>query len=254
MLDIERRVLSMSDPYSILAKHYDLLMDDWSQALTRAGEWLDDILRPLAVHSILDCTCGTGLQSIALVKRGYSVTGVDISPAMLRKARENAQRAGVAVCWVRSDIRSLQNDIRECFDAVITCGNSLLHLASESDLCQGIRSMFAATRHGGYFLIDLAEYEENLRSQPPFRCQQVPESNGKQAIFFATKEQAGRIVTLNIFVLRETKRGWRTIKRSMELRPPQKSELLDLLTAEGFEEIRDISRPGSITILAKKPQ
>ncbi len=242
----------MSDPYGILAKHYDVLMGGWGQALARAEEWLDNILSPLSVHTVLDCTCGTGLQSIALAKRGYSVTGVDISPAMLRKARENARRAEVVVHWARSDIRSLQNDIKQCFDAVITCGNSLLHLATESDLRQGIRSMFAATRPGGYCFIDVAEYDENLTAQPPFRCQQVRASDDRQAVFFATKEHTGRIVTLNIFVLRETKRGWRTIKRTMELRPPQKSELLHLLTHEGFKEIRDISRPESITLLAKR--
>jgi SAM-dependent methyltransferase len=247
-----RQVLNITDPYSILAKHYDLLMGNWDQQVTRTGEWLDDILRPLQVHSILDCTCGTGLQSIALAKRGYFVTGVDISPAMLRKARENARRAGVAVRWIRSDIRSLQNDIKECFDAVITCGNSLLHLSNELDLCRGIRSMCVATHLDGYCLIDLAEYEENLKAQPPFLCQQVQESRGRQAIFFATKERRGRIVTLNIFVLRETKRGWRTIQRSSQLRPPQKSELLGLLKETGFQEIRDISRPRSITLLAKK--
>ncbi len=242
----------MSDPYSILAKHYDQLMGDWDQALTRAAEWLDNILRPLGVQSVLDCTCGTGLQSIALAKRGYTVTGIDISQAMLRKARENAKREGVAVRWVRSDIRTLQSDVKQCFDAVVTCGNSLLHLASESDLRQGIQSMFGATRSCGYCFIDLAEYEENLTAQPPFRCQQARESDGRKVLFFATKEYAGRNVTLNVFALRETKRGWRTTKRSMELRPPQKSELVDLLIEAGFNKIRDISRPRSITLLAKK--
>lgn len=35
---------------------------------------------------ILDVACGTGSQSLAFAKRGFSVTGIDLSPEMLGKA------------------------------------------------------------------------------------------------------------------------------------------------------------------------
>ena len=56
---------------------------------------------------ILDIGCGTGRHSIELTKRGYHVTGVDLSDSMLQKAQENAQRQQVQVTFVKQDARSL---------------------------------------------------------------------------------------------------------------------------------------------------
>jgi len=53
--------------------------------------------------SVLDIGCGTGRHSIELAKRGYAVTGVDLSSEMLARAREAARVAGVEVEWIHSD-------------------------------------------------------------------------------------------------------------------------------------------------------
>ena len=52
---------------------------------------------------ILDMGCGTGRHSVELAKRGYSVTGVDISSGMLAEAKEAAGKAGVEVEWIHTD-------------------------------------------------------------------------------------------------------------------------------------------------------
>ena len=66
---------------------------------------------------ILDVGCGTGRHAIELAKRGYSVTGVDLSEDMLNKARENAHSAGVQVDFQWGDARDLT--FSEEFDLVI---------------------------------------------------------------------------------------------------------------------------------------
>lgn len=44
-------------------------------------------LREKDRERVLDVGCGTGNYSIALARAGYDVTGIDVSPAMLRRAR-----------------------------------------------------------------------------------------------------------------------------------------------------------------------
>lgn len=53
--------------------------------------------------SILDVGCGTGRHSVELAKRGYAVTGLDLSSEMLARAAEAAKTTAVHVEWVRSD-------------------------------------------------------------------------------------------------------------------------------------------------------
>jgi 2-polyprenyl-3-methyl-5-hydroxy-6-metoxy-1,4-benzoquinol methylase len=53
--------------------------------------------------SILDMGCGTGRHAIELARRGYQVTGVDLSSGMLSQAEKAANEANVKVEWVQSD-------------------------------------------------------------------------------------------------------------------------------------------------------
>src|SRR5215510_5857297 len=56
---------------------------------------------------VLDVACGTGRHSIELARRGYTVTGVDLSHSLLHRARQKAVQAGVAVTFVQQDAREL---------------------------------------------------------------------------------------------------------------------------------------------------
>ena len=55
--------------------------------------------------SVLDLACGPGRHAAVLAKRGFRVTGVDLSPSLLRRARDRARAEGVDVEWVQEDMR-----------------------------------------------------------------------------------------------------------------------------------------------------
>ncbi len=67
--------------------------------------------------TILDIGCGTGRHSIELAKRGYAVTGLDLSSEMLARAASAAKAAGVHVEWIRSDATTFS--LPRKFDAAI---------------------------------------------------------------------------------------------------------------------------------------
>ncbi|MCC6797040.1 MAG: methyltransferase domain-containing protein [Candidatus Hydrogenedentes bacterium] len=56
---------------------------------------------------VLDIGCGTGRHAIELAKRGYTMTGVDLSEGQLKRARENAASASVAIDFQKRDARDL---------------------------------------------------------------------------------------------------------------------------------------------------
>ncbi len=56
---------------------------------------------------ILDIGCGTGRHAIELARRGYSVTGIDLSESQLKRAGEKAAAAGLGIDFRRCDARDL---------------------------------------------------------------------------------------------------------------------------------------------------
>jgi len=66
---------------------------------------------------ILDVGCGTGRHTIELSKRGYNVTGVDLSESQLAGAREKAKQNGLKIDFKQYDARKLP--FKNEFDAAI---------------------------------------------------------------------------------------------------------------------------------------
>lgn len=66
---------------------------------------------------ILDMGCGTGRHAVELARRGYRVTGVDISSGMLAEAEKAARKAGVRVEWIHADATMFSSTKQ--FDAAI---------------------------------------------------------------------------------------------------------------------------------------
>lgn len=54
---------------------------------------------------ILDIGCGTGRHSMELAKRGYSVTGIDLSEAQLQRARQKASMQSLKIDFQKHDAR-----------------------------------------------------------------------------------------------------------------------------------------------------
>jgi len=71
------------------ADQYDLLYHD--KDYEAECDLLEEVFRRYGqepIKSILDLGCGTGNHAILLARRGYRVTGVDLSADMLAHARE----------------------------------------------------------------------------------------------------------------------------------------------------------------------
>jgi SAM-dependent methyltransferase len=102
---------------------------------------------------ILELACGTGRLSIPLARAGYSVTGLDLSPAMLRRATRKAERGGVAVQFVTGDMRNFVLGRR--FPFVILSCNSLAHLLRLADAKACLACIRRHLEPDGIFAFDI---------------------------------------------------------------------------------------------------
>jgi len=91
---------------------------------------LEELKLPPGSH-ILDVGCGTGRHSVELAKRGYEVTGIDISSGMLSEAKKAANRAGVKVEWIQADASEFTPP--RSFDASISLCEGAFGLLGKDD-------------------------------------------------------------------------------------------------------------------------
>ncbi len=112
-------------------------------------EFLIDVLGLSPGTAVLDVGCGTGRHSIELARRGYRVTGIDLSEAMLDQAKAKAHAAGVQVVWRHDNAATFVAG--DSFDAVICLCEGAFGLLGAGDDALGqplaiLRRVAAALR------------------------------------------------------------------------------------------------------------
>jgi 2-polyprenyl-3-methyl-5-hydroxy-6-metoxy-1,4-benzoquinol methylase len=102
---------------------------------------------------ILDIACGHGRHSLELARRGFRVTGVDLSPRSLELAREAAKEEGLDAEFVERDARELDFDAE--FDAAINLFTSVIgYFEDDADTQKVLNAVARALVPGGSFLVD----------------------------------------------------------------------------------------------------
>ena len=73
----------------------DIQNQSWTEDTKRQVDFVIQKLHLKGGEKVLDLACGYGRHSLELARRGFSVTGVDITPAYIQFAREEARRQGL---------------------------------------------------------------------------------------------------------------------------------------------------------------
>ena len=103
-----------------------------------------------AQGSILEVGAATGRYTLPLAKRGYRLTAVDMSAALLERCRQNLADEGLEsrVQLVVADARDLREVTERKFDAVLLMG-PLYHLLEEADRRSALKEVYDRLRAGG---------------------------------------------------------------------------------------------------------
>ena len=105
---------------------------------------------------VLDLASGYGRIAVPLARRGFQMTGLDLSEPLLAIARERAAQAGVTVEWRRADMRDIPSEWSGQFDAVISIWNSFGYFADDHENQRVLASAAQALKPGGRLLIDVS--------------------------------------------------------------------------------------------------
>src|SRR5213080_1648631 len=108
-----------------LARFKEAQREDWAHfapleaITTQPAAELVRRASPRAGQRVLDVACGTGVVAVTAARLGARVTGLDLTPELLERARENARIAGVDIEWHQGDVEQLPFS-DETYDMVLS--------------------------------------------------------------------------------------------------------------------------------------
>lgn len=143
----------------------DYIRVDWHTDTQAEVEGIERMLGLKPGERILDVCCGYGRHAIPLASRGYDVTGVDLSEAMLRHAQADARTAAVRVSWVQADARELP--FGEHFDGALNLFTAFGYFAREGDNIRVLQEIARVLVPGGLFLLDTVNHDFLVRHFQP---------------------------------------------------------------------------------------
>jgi 2-polyprenyl-3-methyl-5-hydroxy-6-metoxy-1,4-benzoquinol methylase len=141
---------TMKQWYESLFENYGLTYDNecFVQGTTGECDFIENEIGFKKNARILDVGCGTGRHSIELAKRGYPVTGVDLSDSLLYRAKQKAGEQNITVDFRKADARYLT--FNEEFDLVTMLCEGAFPLMETDEMNYDIlRNAYNALRKNG---------------------------------------------------------------------------------------------------------
>jgi len=180
--------------------------------------------------TILDVCCGTGTMCELLTHEGFSLSGFDISPAMIEVAREKAYAKKLKIRYEVFD--AAEADMGETYDAAFSFFDSLNNILEPDRLQIAFSRIYEHLNPGGSFIFDLnTAYafqqrmfdQTNMRANAKLRYKWVGDYDPKT-----------KIITVDM-------RFWRDDREFQEVhtqRAYSEEEIRAMLAQAGFEEVR----------------
>ena len=135
----------LNQTYDIWSEFYD----EFANPLIPIEEMaVRSLLRTIEFQDVLDAATGTGRHAIYLAQQGKRVAATDCNENMLSKAREKADREGLAIEFRLEDISEISFE-NSSFDLVI-CALVLAHI---KDLTKPCQEFMRVLRPGGHLII-----------------------------------------------------------------------------------------------------
>jgi SAM-dependent methyltransferase len=145
--------------------YFDLYAEDDTRLALKEVDGIIQLLDLKPDQSLLDVCCGYGRHAVELAKRGYQVTGIDLSPKQIEQAQRRAAEAGVSAQFISGDARTMEFPSR--FDVLLNLFLAFGYFQDEKENLRMLERMADATRPGGILLMDLWNREKEIRAFAP---------------------------------------------------------------------------------------
>lgn len=131
----------------------------------RQVDFLLDSMEVLPSSAVLDLGCGDGRHSLELARRGYRVTGLDLSEDLLERARRRTADEGLDINFIRGDMRDPPGI--SAYDLVVNFFTSFGYFQEDGENARVLEAIARSLRPGGRFLMDYLNREYVISTLVP---------------------------------------------------------------------------------------
>lgn len=132
----------------------DIRDQSWVEDTVRQVDFLVEKLALRGDEKILDLACGFGRHGLELARRGFHVTGVDITPAYIDFAEQQAKREHLPAKFICADVREVSFD--GTFDVVLNMADGAIgYLENDEENLKLFRVVSRALKPGGRHFMDI---------------------------------------------------------------------------------------------------
>ncbi|GAY72849.1 class I SAM-dependent DNA methyltransferase [Lentilactobacillus kosonis] len=219
--------------YEKFAKFYDELFDD--DLYVKWGDYFANRVSKSA--KVMDLACGTGKLAIELIKRGYNVTGSDISEDMLKLASEHAEAAKVNLPLIQMDM--LEMDGLTKFDTISCFDDSLCYLTEDGQLLRAFQQVNAHLESEGTFLFDVITPYQTDEVYPGYMFNDRTDDSAFMWSSYSTDDSEHAIEhDLVFFLFNEEKNAYDAYNEIHDERSFDITSYQRMLTEAGFTDIK----------------
>jgi SAM-dependent methyltransferase len=228
------------------APWYDLLYEDKDYVAEAA--FVDERLRAHGIDGgkLLDVGCGTGVHALEFARHGWDVTGIDLSDAMIRKAKAQASRGGPPVRFRPGD--ACEAGPERDLDAVVSLFHVASYQTSQAKFEGLLKTACSALKPKGLLLFDYwyggavlaqgVETRVKVIERGPLRVTRIAQSD---------HDEAHAIVQVNYTLFCEEKNGpsIHRVDESHRMRYWFPFEIAASLKSTGFDLIGHFAWPST---------
>ena len=220
------------DAYKNLAASYDRLTNDVDYAAT--VDFYEKILarEGLKPRTCVDLACGTGSVTAILARRGYQVTGVDMSEEMLTEAAMKTMdmaKPPMFSCQLLQQLR-----LPRAVDMAVCALDSLDYITDPADCAEAIRRAYRVLNPGGIFIFDV-NTPEKLRAMDGQVF--LDEDDDVFCVWRGEFDEKTNICAYGMDLFQREGRMWRRSFEEHREYAYSQAQLTDFLKAAGFTHI-----------------
>ena len=154
---IPRSIINMKLLYKKFAKYYDLVYKN--KDYKKEATFIERLIKKNHVKGkeLLDVGCGTGRYTEVFKKKGFAVTGLDISNEMLSIARKKIKGAK----FVQGNMQTFK--LRKKFDVIICLFSTMHYNQNHKQLEKTIKNFYYNLKHGGLIVFDMGFNKERFK-------------------------------------------------------------------------------------------